>query len=163
MAKDLYLLRHATAEEGSVMFRDIDRELTSHGIMESARIGSFIKDLKPEVIYTSSAVRTTKTAELVVEMMKVDTDLLQTDENLYGGGPRAYLGLLNNIDNTYSRVLIVGHNPDITFFAEYLCSNDMGGDLNKATLVHIRFELDSWAEISQKSGNFILRQEASAV
>ena len=44
MEKNLLLIRHSTAEDvtNSSMVRDIDRELTSRGIMESARVGKYL-------------------------------------------------------------------------------------------------------------------------
>jgi phosphohistidine phosphatase len=163
MKKDLYLIRHATAEEStnSSMVRDFDRDLISRGFMESARMGKHLFDSGAsfDAIFTSPAVRTVTTAKLIAEQLKFDTDNVQEVESLYGSGPRAYLALLNGISKNISSAIIVGHNPDITFFADYLTKDDCGGNMEKATVIHIQFDGLEWAEISQKSGSLVKRTD----
>jgi phosphohistidine phosphatase len=161
MEKNLLLIRHATAEDvtNSSMVRDRDRELTSRGIMESARMGKYLKDneLAIDAILCSPATRTHTTANLIAEQLKFDTDKVELADGLYGSGPRGYLALLNGLNETLETVIIVGHNPDITFFADYLSSQDCGGSMSKATLIQLKFGDLKWAEISQKSGSLVKR------
>ena len=158
--KTLILLRHATAEEGSTVFKDIERELTSKGIMESARIGQYLKStFKIDGIYTSPSFRTLNTSEIVAEQLGIDKSQIVVNESLYGGGPRAYLSITNQLSESQTCVLLVGHNPDITFYAEYLCRDDIGGGMEKATAIEIVFDDITWAEVSQKSGKFKNRQD----
>lgn len=163
MEKNLLLIRHATAEDvtNSSMVRDRDRELTSRGIMESARVGKHLKDsgLKIDAIYCSPATRTHTTGNLIAEQLKFDTDNIEIAEGLYGSGPRGYLALLNGLNESLETVIIVGHNPDITFFADYLSSQDCGGSMSKATAIQLKFESLNWAEISQKSGSLVKRTD----
>jgi phosphohistidine phosphatase len=163
MKKNLLLIRHATAEDvtNSSMVRDIDRELTSRGIMESARLGKHLKDsgLSIEAILCSPATRTLTTANLIAEQLKFDTENVSIAEGLYGSGPRGYLALLNGLSENLTSVIIVGHNPDITFFADYLTRDDCGGSMEKASVVHLKFEDLKWAEISQKSGSLVKRTD----
>ena len=163
MEKNLLLIRHSTAEDvtNSSMVRDFDRELTSRGIMESARLGKHLKDagIVVDAIYCSPAVRTNATANLIAEQLKFDTDNVENSEKLYGSGPRGYLALLNELSEDINTVFIVGHNPDISFFADYLSSDDCGGSMSKATAIHLKFEDLAWAEISQKSGILIKRTD----
>jgi phosphohistidine phosphatase len=159
MKKLLYLVRHATAEEGgnTPMFRDFDRNLTSHGIIESARMGKFLaeKGIKIELLVSSTADRCKSTAKIFAEQLHKDADEVILDEAIYGGGARAYLAVLNNLGEKVKSVAIFGHNPDITFFAEYLTRADIGGSMEKAGVVVIEFEHAKWAEISNKSGKFL--------
>lgn len=163
MEKNLLLIRHSTAEDvtNSSMVRDIDRELTSRGIMESARVGKYLKDsgIAIDGIYCSPSIRTKTTASLVAEQLKFDTENIVSAETLYGSGPRGYLSLLNGLENHLNTVIIVGHNPDISFFADYLSSQDCGGSMEKATTIHLKFGDLKWAEISQKSGVFVKRTD----
>lgn len=161
MDKNLLLIRHATAEDvtNSSMVRDQDRELTSRGIMESARMGKYLKDSEVAInaIFCSPATRTHTTANLIAEQIKFETDNVQLADGLYGSGPRGYLALLNGFNETLETVIIVGHNPDISFFADYLSSQDCGGSMSKATVIHLKFNDLTWAEISQKSGSLVKR------
>jgi phosphohistidine phosphatase len=161
MKKNLLLIRHATAEDvtNSSMVRDKDRELTSRGIMESARMGKFLKDsnIQIDAILCSPSTRTHTTANLIAEQLRFDTEKVETEDGLYGSGPRGYLALLNGLNESLRDVIIVGHNPDITFFADYLTRDDCGGSMEKATVVHLSFEDLKWNEISQKSGSLVKR------
>lgn len=159
MKKLLYLVRHATAEEGgnTPMFRDFDRILTSHGIIEAARMGKFLaeKKIDIELLISSEADRCKSTAKIFAEQLHKDADEIILDEGIYGGGARAYLAAVNNLDKKVKSVAIFGHNPDITFFAEYLTRADIGGSMEKAAVVAIEFDGVNWDEISNKSGKFL--------
>lgn len=154
MTKKLYLVRHTTAEEGgnSAMLRDIDRELNSKGIMEAARMGAYLKGLGIELdlIVCSPSERTKATATILAERFKMDVDNILIDEGLYGGGPRGYLALLNSFKETQKNLAIVGHNPDISFFAEYLTRDDTGGSMEKGSVICLENSENSWAEMSSK-------------
>ena len=61
MTKDLFIVRHATAEDNGnlTVVRDYDRELISKGIMEAAKVGRYLSEYFPaiEAIYSSGAAR----------------------------------------------------------------------------------------------------------
>ncbi|MFY7911705.1 MAG: SixA phosphatase family protein [Emticicia sp.] len=158
MNKTLYIIRHATAEDGgnSPMFRDFDRELTSAGIIESARMGKFLasKGIKFDLIVSSAAERAKATAKIFAEQLHYDADEIIIDDAIYGGGPRSYLSAVNQLDESASVVAIFGHNPDVTFFSEYLTRADIGGSMDKAGVVVLEFEDLKWAEVSSKMAKF---------
>lgn len=159
MKKKLYLVRHATAEDGgnTPMFRDFDRDLTSMGIIESARMGKFLaeKNTKFDLIVSSAAERTKATAKIFAEQLHYDADAIVIDENMYGGGPRTYLAAVNQLEESVNDVAIFGHNPDVTFFSEYLTRSDIGGEMDKAAVIILEFEDVKWAEVSNKMGKFL--------
>lgn len=155
--KTLYLIRHATAEDGSSssMFRDFDRDLISSGIIETARMAKYMlsKLYEVDLIVSSKANRAAETAKILAEQWKMDVDAIQFDDNIYGGGPRAYLAALNKLEEGVNSVVMVGHNPDISFFGEYLTRDDTGGQMKKAGVLILTFNDLKWAEISNKSGS----------
>lgn len=161
MKKQILLIRHATAEEpaNTKMLRDFDRALNSRGTMEAVRMGKYLSSENQSVdaIYTSPALRTAQTAKYIAEQLKIDVDLVEANDSLYGGGPRGYLELVNSIPESKKNIIIVGHNPDISFFVEYLTRDDTEGDMEKGTLIVIEFDDIPWAEISSKMGAFIKR------
>lgn len=163
MNKNLFIIRHATAEDiGNLrVVRDFDRELVSKGIMESAKLGKALYEYFPtmDAIYSSGAKRALNTATIVAEQLKFDTDKIEIKEALYGSGPRGYLEVLNAIPDHIENAIIVGHNPDVSYFTDYLTRDDVGGSLKKATMVHLRFEGFQWNELSQNMGGFMNRIE----
>ncbi len=158
MTKTLLLVRHAQAEDQSKMFKDFDRELTSRGIMDAARLGHELKkkDFTVDQLKTSAAARTQQTTKVIAEQLKIDVDTIEAVDDLYGGGPQAYLAALNTTPDTTQTLLLCGHNPDISYFAEYLTHADVAS-LEKCTLLVINFGELGWAEISAKTGSIAQR------
>ncbi len=166
MNKLVYLIRHASAEDlgNSSMLKDIDRELISRGIMESARMGKYLAKVGVsfDKIVSSPANRALNTAKIIGEQVGIGSDDIEINENLYGGGPRGYLSTLNQLPESINSVAIVGHNPDISFFSEYLTRDDVGGSFEKATVLALSFEC-SWAEVSSKLGSFVERYTLESI
>ena len=159
MKKNLYLIRHATAEDGgnSPMFRDFDRDLISSGIIEAARMGKFLaeKNTKFDLIISSAAERAKATAKIFAEQLHYDADAIVLDESMYGGGARTYLAAVNQLDESVNNIAIFGHNPDVTFFSEYLTREDIGGSMETSAVIVLAFEDVKWAEVSSKQGKFV--------
>ena len=153
MPKTLLLVRHAKAEDQSRMFKDFDRELTSRGIMDAARLGHYLKSTSTAVesVKASSAARTYQTAKVIAEQLKVDVDDIEAIDKLYSGGAQAYLAVLNATPDSVSTLLMCGHNPDISYFAEYLTGADIGS-MQKCGMAVVEFADQSWAEVSAKTG-----------
>ncbi|WP_373515440.1 histidine phosphatase family protein [Persicitalea sp.] len=153
MPKTLLLLRHAKAEDQSQMFKDFDRELTSRGIMDAARMGHYLKTqgIAVDAIKTSGAARTYQTAKIVAEQLKFEVDNIESVDKIYSGGPQAYLATINATPNAVNTLLLSGHNPDISYLAEYLTNADVGS-MQKCSMAIIVFDDQSWAEISGKTG-----------
>lgn len=162
MQKKLLLVRHAKAEDQSRMFKDFERELVGAGIMDSARLGRFLmqEDIRVDLIKTSSAARTFQTAKIMAEQLRYDIESIVSDDKLYNGGPQAYLAAVNSTTESVETLLICGHNPDISYFAEYLTGGDIGS-MEKCGMITIEYTGITWAEVSKKMGklaNYITRQ-----
>ena len=69
--KTLVLLRHAETENAYSGQKDFDRELTNTGISDAIYKGKIFKDknIVVDLILSSSANRTSKTAELIAEQI----------------------------------------------------------------------------------------------
>lgn len=156
MKRYLYLIRHATAEDGSFYLPDFNRELTPEGIIQAARIGKRLSDnhLLPDLMISSSAPRAFQTAKVMAEQLDFDIEKIEPSDILYDGGAKAYMATINSISSNYEQVLVFGHNPDISFFAEYLTHADIG-QMNKSGVVTIEFDDLDWAEVSARTGKFV--------
>lgn len=161
MKKDLFIVRHATAEDNGnlTVVRDFDRQLISRGVMEAAKVGRYLSEYFPKIdaIYSSGAARALSTATYIAEQLRFDTEKIEVCDALYGTGPRGYLEVLNRIPAETGSAMLVGHNPDVTYFVDYLTRDDTGGSMKKATVIHLQFEGFDWKEISGKMGRFIKR------
>jgi len=159
MKKTLILVRHAAAEDQKLMVRDFERELIGKGKTDSSMMGRWLasKNVHPDLVISSPAARAYQTAVIMGDQLQLQAgDIVKVDV-LYDGGPRGYLSAVNGIPEDSSVVALFGHNPDITYFAEYLSAKDLDS-MSKCSLVIIEFEDLEWAEISAKTGKFILYQ-----
>lgn len=155
MVKKIYLMRHATALDSYGYERDSERELSAAGIREAVIIGKHLHQQKTELnaILCSTARRAVHTAMLVADCLGYPEDQVQIREDIYQEPMSGLMRLLNQLDDDYNAVLMVAHNPAISFFAEYLSNADIGG-FAPASLVKLEFE-GQWAELSKATCSFI--------
>lgn len=156
MKKRLILVRHATAEDQTMMIRDFQRELVGKGKADALVMGKWLanNDVVADIIVTSSAPRAAQTAVILADQIAFDSQSIIQKQLLYDGGPRAYLSVINDIADTTRTVVLVGHNPDITYFAEYLSGADIGS-MSKCGIVILEADGMGWSEISSKTLKFI--------
>jgi phosphohistidine phosphatase len=156
MKKTIYLVRHAKAEDQALMFKDFDRELLSSGIMDAARMGKFLVDqgVKIGLLVSSTAVRAYQTSKVLAEQLSYEIDDIVEEQKLYDGGPKSYLSVINSCPEELEALMIVGHNPDITYFAEYLTHGNVMS-MEKGGVMEIVVKDFKWEEISGKTGEMV--------
>lgn len=153
MPKHLYLLRHADAAQKESRQDDKSRELTQSGVKDSLHMGAWLREQNVDfdLIASSSALRAEQTASLIAEGMKLDQPRMLVEDVLYDASVRQLLDYINNIEEGYDRVLVVGHNPSITYLAEYLTKADIG-DMAPGSVAIITFDFSSWKNVSENTG-----------
>ncbi|MGL1885940.1 MAG: histidine phosphatase family protein [Reichenbachiella sp.] len=155
MTKTLLLIRHAEADSTNFDIKDIERPLTSDGEIMASKVGRYLKkaDLEPDAIMASTALRTRQTAGFFVEQLSFDANKIELNENLYEASTRILLGVINNIDPDLDNVVIVAHNPGISYLAEYM-TGEIIGNVSPAGIIQLKFDGD-WAEISEKNMDLV--------
>jgi len=156
MALQLYLLRHAQSAEKQQGQSDIERELTPRGIQEAAIIGSFLKKegYLPEMIITSCANRAKSTSGIIADALQIDHDQVIEEQDLYEASPRTFLSIINNLETEQQAILMVAHNPTISYLAEYLSKAEIG-DMQTGGIALIEFNLSSWSQVDEGNGELI--------
>ncbi|MTI21024.1 histidine phosphatase family protein [Fulvivirga sp. RKSG066] len=156
MSKTLFLLRHARASDRLIGQKDFDRELDSIGLQNSTRMGINFshKAVHFDMIMSSPAMRAKQTASLVSEQIKYDTKKIHLNEEIYEASVRTLLQVINRLKDEWTTVLIVAHNPSISYLAEYLTGSEIG-DMTTCGVCHLEFETESWAEVSEGTGELI--------
>lgn len=150
MVKKLYLLRHAQASSQSE--KDFDRPLTPEGERVVRHLAKFLEDKEIEIdrILSSSAIRAMATANILAENLGV---VVKPVDELYEASARTFLVTINGIEEKYGKVLIVGHNPTITYLAEYLTNEAF--QFETAGLVEMTLSETKWSEVGEKSAEFV--------
>ena len=156
MSRFLYLIRHAQSADKHPSQPDKERELTPQGMNDALSVGVYLyrQKINFDLIVSSTAIRAKHTAELVVDAAKMMPDKIQFEEELFTASVRTFLALVNQLDDAFSHVMCIGHNPVISYLAEYLTKAEIG-DMPPAGLVIIQINVQHWKEITQGSGELI--------
>lgn len=153
--KELYIIRHAKSSWSSPSLKDFDRPLNDRGLFAAPEMGRRLvsKSIIPDCMISSPANRAISTAKLIANEYLNTIEIIE-ESKLYHASISFLLGVVNEISKDQNKVFIVGHNPGVTDFAEYL-SNQHFGNLPTAAVVGIRFEFDDWSLISGSTGDVI--------
>ncbi|MEA5259434.1 histidine phosphatase family protein [Arcicella aquatica] len=162
MTKTLYLVRHAKASES--VSPDLIRPLTSSGMIDAARMGRNLSTkINPiDLIITSNAERTQMTAKVLSEQLGIADEKIHVLSDLYESSPKHYLDAVNAIPENINAVILVGHNPSISYFAEYLTHADIGS-MPTCAVVGMKIENLAWAEVGKKSGDLIFYDSPESI
>ncbi len=137
---DLWMLRHAEAQERASSGRDEDRGLTFSGLAQARAVARGIAALAPaiSVVLTSPYRRARQTAEPAAEALGLSG--IRPSEALEpGSDPEVILSELGDI--AAEAVLLVGHAPSLGRLLGRLVTGDSGGDipLSKAAAACVLF------------------------
>ena len=93
--KTLLLMRHAKSSWSDAELQDMERPLNKRGEKDAPRMGKLIRDEKmcPDLILSSTAVRSAKTAQIVAEKCGYGGEIHFMD-GLYMAEPPAYIAAL---------------------------------------------------------------------
>ena len=152
MIKTLYLVRHAQASDS--VSPDLIRPLVANGMIDAARMGRHLgsKMQGIDLILTSHAERTQMTAQVFCEQLKLDNQVVKVIEDLYESSPKHYLDALSEVSESMDSVMIVGHNPSISYLAEFLTGEEIGS-MPTCAVVGMTIDNLTWTALTKKSGN----------
>jgi phosphohistidine phosphatase len=142
------LMRHAQSADKQPGQADKDRELTAQGIRDSIKIGSYLytQKINPDLIVSSTAIRAKTTANLLLDTLKLMPEKIQLNDELYDASVRTFLREITQFEDYLNHVVCVGHNPTISYLAEYLTKSEIG-DLQPGSLVIIQLDTLLWQKI----------------
>ncbi len=117
-------------------------------------VGNYLlqQQIMPDVIMTSTAERARMTASMIADALKTDIEKISLQEDLYEASTRTFFQFLTQLEDHQHHVMCVAHNPVVTYLAEYLTGAEVG-DMVPAGLAIIKFNIQSWKEVSQGNGD----------
>jgi phosphohistidine phosphatase len=129
---DIYFIRHGIAADPSEYEYDRDRPLTDKGREKTERVAEKIGQIgvKFDLILTSPLVRAKQTAQILLELGL--TNLVEEFVPLSpGGNLQEFLQTWSESDygKTEGAIALVGHQPDLTDWAEQLIWGEIGEKL----------------------------------
>ena len=161
MRKQLILVRHAQAEPANHVQKDIDLELNTSGFSEASRMGKYLSGkpletgaIQLDAVFSSPAARARLTAQLLTEQLGFEYDNVVIDPEIYEASVRKLMQIINSLSETYRTVMIVGHNPHLSYLAEFLTHREIG-TLPTCGVVAIAFNDQPWAAIASATGELV--------
>lgn len=151
MYKEIIIVRHGHAVSNYGNISDFDRPLTEAGILASYNSANAIKkkEFKPEIILTSSAIRALHTASIIKSVLELNNKSLDIKDQIYIAEVETLIKIISDINNSINKVILVGHNPTLTYFSNYFNVNV--NNLSPASFVHLKFKTNSWSEIKKEN------------
>ncbi|MEE2695416.1 MAG: histidine phosphatase family protein [Pseudomonadota bacterium] len=160
----LYLsfMRHAKSDWCGPSANDIIRPISKKGIKKTKAVSKYLKNEKMEFdsIFCSPSLRTKQTLSCFLQhSMHKDVEIVE-DQNIYEGSEENFLLRISKIKK-YKNVLVITHEPQISFFVNYFLSDTKCfkkvSDLRFVTssITTIGFDIKSWNDISNINAKFI--------
>ena len=146
--KTLHIVRHGKALQDYRFIRDNDRPLIEKGIVNSENAAKQLHAQYPslDLIISSHAARALQTAHIFARVMGYPQHRVQVNEKFYMEGEEKIHDILKNLPDEIKSVMIVGHNPDVTYLA-YSYVKQSIDPIPTSGVVTICFEANKWNEI----------------
>lgn len=143
--KTLSILRHAKSSWNDASLSDRERPLNKRGRHDAPMMGRRLKEsaIRPSLIVSSPAVRAWTTAKIVAREISYPREFLQRDDRLYLAGVRQLFDVVSEQDPGFNSIMIVGHNPGLTEFANRLVP-DLTPNVPTCALVAVEIDTDDW-------------------
>lgn len=150
--RHLVLVRHAKSSWSDPGRADVDRPLNDRGLRDAPKMGARIqaRGTQPQRILSSHARRALHTAQLIADACgypRADIDIV---DEIYEASPATLLATVRALPAKLARVLLVGHNPGLTEFANRLCPEAHIENMPTAGVLYLDFAARDWASIGEK-------------
>jgi len=161
VSKELILIRHAQSNEKASDQQDVDRTLTTEGMQQSTKIGFYFNNegLFPDIIITSPAIRAQQSSTIIADQLKLNTEHVHSNDELYEASVRTFLQVVKLFKEEWERVFVIGHNPTISYLAEYITNAEIGS-MSSGSVARIEVPVKNWNEVDK--GNCSLIQYISS-
>lgn len=150
--KTLYLIRHAKSSWAEVGMRDFDRSLDERGFKDAPKMARKLNSLgvKPDLIVSSPAKRAFTTAQYFALGLGLSIENIQKEMEIYEASTSTLLHIVRELPNDKNTILMFGHNPGFTFFANQF-SKETIDNVPTCGIVKIEVSANSWKEFNEKT------------
>lgn len=143
--KTLTLFRHAKSSWKDASLQDRERPLNGRGQRDAPVMAERIKKagIRPSLILSSPAVRAWTTAKSIAHEIGYPPEFLQQEDLLYHASTQRLLKIIADQDTGFNSLMIVGHNPGLTDFANHLIP-DLTDNIPTCGFVSVEIDRDDW-------------------
>lgn len=152
MPKTLVIIRHGKSTWDYAHVTDIDRPLKESGIANSLLVAQKLKEknLLPQLIFTSHAVRALHTATIVARQLGCSEAFIRINPVIYSAETNELLQLIKNTEDSCKTLFIFGHNPTFTMLANLFLQHPIT-ELPTSGTVVLEFNCQNWKEIAAQN------------
>lgn len=157
VTRNLYLIRHAKSSWKDPGLDDHQRPLNKRGENDAPLMAKILKkkNIKPDLILSSTAVRAFEFAKILADEFDYKKKNIEATNNLYMADEKDMLEIVRNVDDKNETVFLIGHNPDLTYFANSLCNYNLD-NIPTSGIFGVEFDVESWKDIDFGKGKFLL-------
>ena len=154
--KTLILVRHAKSSWKEANLADHDRPLNDRGRRDIPTMGDRLakRGIAPDMIVSSTAERAAHTATLLAPYIGLPASRVIASEDLYLAEPDVYLSITQLADANVDSLMLVGHNPGITQFANMLTDVPIDHMPTCAAFI-CQFQIKAWHELTLGTGEYV--------
>ena len=143
--KTLTLVRHAKSSWHDTDLSDHERPLNKRGLRDAPIMGRRAVEagIRPSLIIASPAVRAWTTAKTFATELGYPVEFLQREDKIYLASLDSLLDVVASQDSGFNNLMLFGHNPGLTDFANYLTPG-LTNNLPTAGVVSVEIDRDDW-------------------
>jgi phosphohistidine phosphatase len=148
--KTLFLVRHAKSSRDDPALSDKERPLNDRGMRDAVRMGERLarQGVKPDLIVSSPARRALATAEIIARKLDYKVKDIVVDERLYAAALDDLLEVIQEFGDKPNRVMLFGHNPEMTELAHRLSSKIAA--MPTCAVAEFSFDTKSWSNVGKQ-------------
>jgi len=153
--KRLTILRHAKSSWSDASLADFDRPLSGRGRRSAPEMGRRLHERgeMPDLVISSPAKRAVTTARMACRELGYPESRIVEEKGLYLAGAAQIFGILRSLETLADHLMIVGHNPGLTDFANDLADAHVD-NLVTASLFVVECDIGDWNELAPGAGRF---------
>ena len=145
--KTITFLRHSKSSWDYIL-EDVDRPLNEVGIEKIKKVAESSKHqfINSDIIFSSTANRAIHTCLILTRQLSISNNKIRLSEDLYTFNYIEVFDFIKKIEDKYSQVVLVGHNPAYTEISNYFSDNKIL-NLPTARWFSMKFNSNNWPDI----------------
>lgn len=146
--RHLTLVRHAKSDWKNSDLKDFDRPLNRRGSKEAPEMARQLaaQQVRADLMLTSPAVRALETARAFARALDYPLRRLKSDERLYLAQPKDILEVVRGIGSRVRHLMLFGHNPGLSEFAQALTNDSELGELPTCAVYSVELDIRGWTD-----------------
>ena len=145
--KTITFLRHSKSS-WDYDVSDVNRPLNEFGIKKIKKVSNLSIDTfnQVEIFFSSPANRAIHTCIILANSLEIDLKKISIRKELYTFDMFEVFNFIKQINDKYSNIVLVGHNPAYTEISNYFSENKIL-NLPTARWFSLKFKSDNWSDI----------------